>query len=708
MTSSGSDGVGDPLTTALPPATDYITYLTILEYQLNGRNIHTLNDLLKADDGTLAREIGWDLLRIVLEKMLEAPAEAKDCLDIIARRGNPREVVVRIAEELEKLGWHDDDDFSPGSDEDTADQNLQTFSGEADRIHLGNMKLDGMPEAKELKSKASQDDSPPGKEPLKSTPDPLKFTALLSMLSIVHPRIKTQYPSRFLATSLPAALAAYRRFNNTYEDSSTCETTAAFLDCLSKLAGRERPPLPLRPSTAGSVTDAQASAPLPDPEAQTEANEGTNIASQSEKDIITRLLEAVMLEILDEYMSSLQGNEVPSMMWTRRIREASEPARVVPGRSTVTSIFEKPPLIERDVLPRRFQTLSKTLNLDVQTEIDRRTIDSPDQSDRPPRAPDTDDEASEYPTSPSQIEFSDNGLLHLAAALSFMQPTVLNLTLSQVATLFAHNFILSETPQIPSPAIQDALHILLYRNLTSHAATATSADIDSDVLHTLMATLTQMSTTTPDPQTRDDAHFLCTTLLHKIPSPTTRLSLITQTLLTTYHDTNPDSPSHNPSVPLATPFTEGALKAIAVSWLKHDLLLSLSPNTPSDAASYTDANTHITLPTLLTDPTLTTLLFNPQIPSTTDTTHLPHLLLQLPYHISLLNFCTVLIARLPTAGSDLSNTIRTKSTALLGLVKPWAVVLGKKVADREPEIEGATTDIYALEDAVARLEGLLE
>ena len=102
--SAPPDSPPDALVTALPPATDYITYLTLLEYQLTPENLPTLNTLLLADDGTLAEEIGWDLLKLVLPMLSEVPDEATRCLEIIAHRGNPREVVVKIAEELESLG----------------------------------------------------------------------------------------------------------------------------------------------------------------------------------------------------------------------------------------------------------------------------------------------------------------------------------------------------------------------------------------------------------------------------------------------------------------------------------------------------------------------------------------------------------------------------------------------------------------------------
>lgn len=55
---------GDPLVDTLPPATDYMTYLTLLEYQLTPQNLPTLSRLLSDDDGTLARKLAGTYLNL--------------------------------------------------------------------------------------------------------------------------------------------------------------------------------------------------------------------------------------------------------------------------------------------------------------------------------------------------------------------------------------------------------------------------------------------------------------------------------------------------------------------------------------------------------------------------------------------------------------------------------------------------------------------
>src|SRR5947209_6613088 len=176
-----------PLIAALPPQTDYITYLTILEYQLTPTNLPTLTGLLTNDDGTLAQEIGWDLLKLVLPLSEEVPEEAGRCLGVVARRGNPREVVVRVAEELEKLG-HDGD--NSGTDQEFEDDvigdELRTFPGEAERIHLGPMTLQGMPTPSNQRSSEESLDQKDEKHTRRSDGHEVfstKFQILLSMLS---------------------------------------------------------------------------------------------------------------------------------------------------------------------------------------------------------------------------------------------------------------------------------------------------------------------------------------------------------------------------------------------------------------------------------------------------------------------------------------------------------------------------------------------
>ena len=700
----------DPLTSALPPATDYMTYLTLLEYQLTPENLPTLSKLLSDDDGKLAEEIGWDLLRLLLPMLIFTPDEAYSCLEIVARRGNPREVVVRVAEELEKLGdkSNEEGDFEQEDDQDE----LPTFPGEAPRVHLGQMTLEGMPEQTEPPSQSALESSATQQT---NSIKALELEALLNMLSILHPRIKTQYPSRFLATSLPAALGAFRQIP------ITADTTSAFLNMLEKLAGKKRPPLPPRTATQGDGPP--SSAPLPDPEAKAEEeNTGVKVPSEAENAITFRLLDAVLLEVLDEYISSLATQEYPSMSWTTRLREQLDPKRVVPGRPTETELWKQTPeLHERDNLLPRFLSISQELRLDTSTEI-RKIIDEPEDEEK--QDPYHEQEQSEYPTTPSQIPFPSAGVIFLHAYRSFIDPTAttLLLTTTELTKLIAHSFPLSATPTIPLPALQDSLLSLLFKQtLATVAAPTTPQPLPAKFL-LLLSTLTQLFTITPYPTLRDAAHYMATKLLHAYPDPAIRIRVINQTLRGSTLSTNwseiededitamekgPAEPEIEPEtgltrstsaliphpIPLAPPQQLGQLKALGVDWLKEEFVTWIGSRLHTDKED--------TAPTVVgaldpvevlstpeegvkgkeTDdetPSLVDLLFPPDLPvlpnpttSSADDSDaadtLTDFLLSIPFYISTLNLSCVVLPHLhpsSPAVESLKSRISTHLTSL--------------------------------------------
>ena len=690
----------DPLIAALPPATDYITYLTLLEYQLKPGNLQTLNRLLSEDSGTLAEEIGWDLLRLVLPMLNEVPQAANSCLDIIARRGNPREVVVRLAEELEKLGHQplekDDDEASIKKDEGESD-GLPTFPGEAKRVHLGEMKLDGMPETETIEHTSTDAEEPASIEqaPVDTAQqDQLVFKALVSMLCVVHPRIKTQYPSRFLATSLPAALGAYRRM-----DTSLAATESFFL-CLSKLGGKQIPPLPPRAST-GSVPAASDGAStsglpasLPDPEAPAEADIGTNIASANEEAIIGRLLQAVLLEVVDEYMSSLQIHETPTMSWTSRLRERREPRRVVPGKQTEGEVWQKEEeLRQRDELVSAALSLAKELRLDVLVEFEKAF--SP--STEPERPEDEDEEPYEYPASPAHIPFTPTALLLLRAAQQFVSaPEASDPSFALISK--ALQTLTSLSGDTPYPAVQDSLHVLLYSTLMSPSQTKIESP---SLLINVISTLTRAFTTV-DPQLRDDAHHIATKLLHEQCDSETRIIIIKQTLRGSIQTSEPPN-----VIQLAGPGTQAIVRAAGVDWLKEELCRAIKPSTPSDVSHPSDSNPGINISTLDKENELSTLIF-PPMPSAPEITpphkdRISNFLVFTPFYISVLNLCCVVLSTAPSAETA---SLRTNATNMHSSLGPWLKYL---LNDAWPEIlSGSLSEVWACEDAFGRLKVILE
>lgn len=714
---SGIPSDGDPLVDTLPPATDYMTYLTLLEYQLTPQNLPTLSRLLSDDDGTLAKEIGWDLLKLILRFLSDAPDEANRCLEIIARRGNPREVVVRVAEELEKLGDGEDDEVNEGDSDQADDEDeLPTFAGEAPRVHLGDMTLYGMPPSKPKATGSSVEqndvDTPATPSPAKRA---LKLQSLLNMLSILHPRIKTQYPSRFLATSLPAALGAYRQVP------ITTATTLSFLSVLEQLAGKSRPPLPPRASeiqvstdTTGSgqtQTPSTATATLPDPEAKAEeAEKGINLPSADEKAIISRLLHAVLLEVLDEYLSSLSEEQFPSMSWTSRLRESLEPKKVVPGRETETQLFESSQETQaREAVLSLVKKISLDLGSDISAEI-KKLIHAQDVEEGFDE--ETEEEPSEYPTSPSQIPLPRNGVIFLYAYQSYLEAAnpsntaTYSLPVSAVAQLIDHSSPLSATPAIPSAALLDSLLSLLYRQALgiSQEGGQPSTPSDETVLSPakfllLISTLTQLFAITPWANLRDSAYQIASKLIHAYPKPEVRLQIIAQTIEGSTLSSNwaefEEDPHPEPGIdeetgltrstsalephpiPLAPPQQLGVLKAVGVDWLKDEVLRYLrdqrqNQSSPQEPFATPQAGLN---PQLITDEdreagirgnesSLLDLLFPKDLasldkaPSTEshvdegDDDTISNFLLNIPFYISTLNLLSIVLPLPPSPSSS--------------------------------------------------------
>lgn len=224
------------ITDSLPPATDYLTYLTILESHLSSDILPTLNDILQNVE--LNQNIGWDLINL----LLPIPG-SEECLNTIARLGNPREVVLKVTEALQILELDDEDE----------EQDEPTSSSTAIE--------------------------PTGID---------KFCLLVNLLATLHPRIKTKYPSRFLSTSLMAILSAFRPSN---------QATLAVIAFVHTISGKKRPSLPGRKSSLQIPTAAKNSqSSAPDPEAQDEDPE--------EAAIQTKLLQSFVTHVLEEYINT--------------------------------------------------------------------------------------------------------------------------------------------------------------------------------------------------------------------------------------------------------------------------------------------------------------------------------------------------------------------------------------------------------------------
>lgn len=339
-----ADHEDNPLLTALPPATDYISYLTILEYNLSAEQLPILHDILQ--DRTLTANIGWDLVHLLLPLL---PA-SHQCLQDVARLGNPREVVLKVTEMLETLGKTGPSDDNNNNDDDDDDDDEDEENGEdsdAERSHVTDDQsavLAGKDDGRETLSIFGHPDTlltkPTPNTP--STPSHAQFNVLLEMLSILHPRIKTKYPSRFLSTSLQAILPAYLLV------ASEPSAADAVLSCVKGLSGVGRPKLPPRKSSL-AIYPAEQTPIAPDPDGQDE------LLAPNEAALQNRLLQSFLTYVMEDFMTSLPSRrETPGLAWSCRLHEKQYPAKLIPGRESYNDMFaNEEELRERDTLVGR-------------------------------------------------------------------------------------------------------------------------------------------------------------------------------------------------------------------------------------------------------------------------------------------------------------------------------------------------------------------
>lgn len=746
----------DPLIAALPPNTDYITYLTILEYYLTPKNLPTLNRLLQEDDGTLASEIGWDLLKLVLPILRVEPSKARECLDTISRRGNPREVIVRVSEELANIGIDDEEEGDEADPTESSD-GLPTFAGEAPRVHLGEMTLAGMPPL------YKPEHGPQKHEDEEQMPDAaveeLKLQSLLSMLGLLHPRIKTPHPSRFLATSLPAALSAYRRLT------MNAESTLAFLDTLAKLSGKQRPALPPRVSTNDALkqqstttgTRPVASAPLPDPESNSESTETSTATARVEAAINRRLLQAVLLEIIEEHTTASSEAQPPL---TARLRVQYHPQSISSSRKEELDIVtNSEEIANADSLRSKFVTIGTDLKLDLRAETAK--LLEPAIED----AEDEDEDEHEYPTSPSQVPISATGLLLLCNAREFAMARsgqnrpqsfqILTEETNKILELITHQYAVDPRLRQSPPAL-DCLLSLLYAIFCTPSSISSTIPEDSSiednfhaVLPNVFSLLKDIFTTCPDPDLRDNAHNISTHLVHRYFSPIAKSEIIRELL--TDADIATLSPIHDTQV--------GNLKAIAVTWLKDEIyptqptldLMRTQPTTNGGRGQGLPSSKILDLANLLFP--VDSIPQPPPLPSqistftsTSDEHEHEHerqqakqspiatFAINLPFYISALNLlCLYYNTRHngSDGGSGSDNDVlgaASQAHPFLATLRAWHVWLTHRVADLttstttaaatgsdtvfDIDVDGdgigvGIVDVFALEDVLSRAEEVL-
>lgn len=299
----------EALTESRPPATDRFTYLTIIEKVLSPDVLPTLNDILQ--DAQLTQDIGWDLI----DKLVPVHG-CEPCLETVARLGNPRETILKVLEVLEGLQVAGEGETEHEFPE--ADQGDQVNEGDDD---------DNDDEGPESRDKQA---ALPPEEATR------RFIMLLGVLAILHKRIKTKYPSRFLANSL---LTVYKTYQ---PNQGMTASVINLVHSLSGLSGQPpRPPLPTRKSSIEVANPDQrgdASRNAPDPEAELELD-------PEEEEIQRRLLLSFTSCVLESYVNA------NDMQWSRRLLEFYNPEKIVPGRKTATQAFrDDQELANRDTM----------------------------------------------------------------------------------------------------------------------------------------------------------------------------------------------------------------------------------------------------------------------------------------------------------------------------------------------------------------------
>ena len=507
-----------------PPASDSITYLTFIETNLTQETLPELHSVLQ--DQELNQAIGWDLVHLLLPLL---PA-SEVCLLDIAKLGNPREVVLKVSESLRIL--------------------------ELDGLDAKSEITEQEDQSRERASTSTPDDAAIKEASEADLPLPvLQFRVLLSMLSILHPRIKTKYPSRFLSSTLQAVLA-------TYEEASTHhdEMTDDVVKFVKTLTGTKRPMLPPRRTSSKVLLQDLANA-APDPEATTEK------VPEEESVMQKRLLQSFLTHVLEDYMLGLQSSEdIPGMAWSARYQDKVDPSHIVPHKQ---GIAER--LSSSEDFKSRLATLGSLVALAQDVGLESQVLYDA-AIDTQPEIRGNERSEDDPPQAPEDIPLSKTGSLLLLAArkaaeVFYDRPvTAPSFSIFPLHETIVKNFLGAQTRSamgLEPEALVDAILFLGLQALNVNAIGEPSSD---EAFNEYLQNISLLSANSSSPALRYQAHFLCTTVLRSHPHDLVRLSFIRDTL------------EH-------CPFEN--LKTSAVSWIKGE---TIEANSPSDTAPLTDSS----------------------------------------------------------------------------------------------------------------------
>lgn len=527
---------GNPLIEALPPTTDYLTYLTLIEQVLTEDNLPTLHQVLQ--DKELTVNIGWDLVHILLPLL----PSSEECLQDVAAKGNPREVILKVTEALRLLEFESPDQ---DSDEDEAQAEPGASSSGKAAVSTGESTTFPVPSETVL-------------PPLPV----LKFEVLLDLLTTLHSRVKAKYPSRFLATSLQAVLTAYNRATS-HRD----ELTLLTIKLIKTLSGTKRPHLPPRTPSGNLLQRTISNRTEPDPEAQNEP------PTADEQTLTNRLLQSFLTHIIEDYILTLSSeDDVPGFAWSSRLMEKYEPSRIIPGKKTYASRFSDEDILKsRAAIVGQMVALAQDLGLKT-SELVSTVMDPETEKQGIPG------EEDEPPNSAEDIPLSKTGALLLYTARTVKQELYTNVSSDDAPFIHIfpdHSAILQnyvgvigqQTIGLEPEALLDAVLAL---GLIALEKNAVGEPADDEAFAKYLQTTSLISANTPSPSLRGHAHYLTSTILRSHPSSIVRLSFI--------RDTLEHCPYEN-------------LKASAVTWLKGETLEANS-NIPPGVSSSTHDDSH--------------------------------------------------------------------------------------------------------------------
>ncbi|KAK4192051.1 YAP1-binding protein 2 [Podospora australis] len=489
---------------ARPPATDRFTYLTIVEANLSPEVLPTLNEVLQ--DASLTQEIGWDLVF----NLVNLPG-SEACLETIARLGNPREVILKVLETLELL------EEQEGYDADVEDEadNKATQTVSADK----------------------------------------KFIALMGMLAILHKRIKTKYPSRFLAQSLQTVYGAYVPNE---------ERTAAVINLVYSLSKQKRPPLPSRKSSvnvANPDLEGDASKNAPDPEA-----DAAEKVDEKEEQLQQRLLLSFATCVLEGYAN---GND---MAWAARLVEFLNPYKIVTGRKTLMAKFrEDKGLAARDDIVGKLVALIEDLGLESCTKgFVNHLTEGPLHSEPLTGAEDL--------SSPNEIALSTGGCVCLLAYWVF------SLTVFDARHPQPNLHIFPEHYAMLDKLLQDDAHTQIQKSTgTVEALVAIGLWLHSNnLISSEKATPISKPVTSVDDPTSDYMRYIHLVTLIALFHPQIHVRNAASTLAgVVLHSDPSDEDRLRVLYDLLENCTFASLKARAVAWLREEIIARSKEETQS-------------------------------------------------------------------------------------------------------------------------------